>query len=112
VRILIVTQYFWPENFRINDLALGLVEHGHNVTVLTGCPNYPEGKIFDGFGLFNRQKSHQGIKIVRVPLIPRGNGSPIRLLMNYVSFALSASVLGPILCLDHFDTIFVCNFLR
>ena len=44
MRILIVTQYFWPENFRINDLAVGLKEKGHTVTVLTGIPNYPEGK--------------------------------------------------------------------
>lgn len=55
MHILIVSQYFWPENFRINDLALGLQERGHQVTVLTGIPNYPNGSVFDGYGYFNKQ---------------------------------------------------------
>lgn len=50
MRILIVTQYFWPENFRINGLALGLLERGHEVSVFTGKPNYPEGRFFDDCG--------------------------------------------------------------
>ena len=54
MRILIVTQYFWPENFRINDLALGLRERGHEVSVFTGKPNYPEGSFFPGYGFFRR----------------------------------------------------------
>jgi len=51
---LIVTQYFWPENFRINDLALGMKQRGHRVTVLTGMPNYPAGEFFDGYGLLKK----------------------------------------------------------
>lgn len=95
MRILIVSQYFWPENFRINDLAQELSRRGHNVTVLTGNPNYPEGKIFSAFradpGAFAR---FGDIPVVRVPVVPRGRSS-LRLLLNYVSFAVSASLLGP-----------------
>jgi colanic acid biosynthesis glycosyl transferase WcaI len=54
VKILIVAQYFWPENFRINDLALGLRDRGHEVTVYTGKPNYPEGRFYPGYGFFGR----------------------------------------------------------
>lgn len=43
LKVLVVTQYFWPENMRINDLVSDFVGRGHEVTVLTGCPNYPEG---------------------------------------------------------------------
>lgn len=109
MRVLIVSQYFWPEHFRINDLAEGLVERGHKVTVLTGCPNYPSGHIFKGYGFFNKQEIHNGVKIVRVPLIPRGSGSSVRLALNYLSFMVSASILGPLLCKGSFDLIFVCQ---
>jgi len=108
MKILIVSQYFWPENFRINDLAKGLLEKGHQVTVLTGQPNYPSGKFFPGYGFFkNFKQNHEGIKILRVPLLPRGQGGGLRLFLNYISFALSGSVLGPIVCRGNFDVIFV-----
>ncbi|WP_243324125.1 glycosyltransferase family 4 protein [Geothrix sp. SG200] len=107
MKILVVTQYFWPEQFRINDLVKGLIERGNEVTVLTGCPNYPNGKIFNGYGIFNRPETHEGAKVIRVPMLPRGNGSGLRLGFNYLSFALSASLLGPILCRGDYDAIFV-----
>jgi len=109
VRILVVTQYFWPEHFRINDLAEGLVKRGHEVTVLTGSPNYPEGKIFNGYGYFNREEIRNGVRISRVPLIPRGQGSGLRLALNYLSYLVSASLLGPLLCRGSYDLIFVCQ---
>jgi colanic acid biosynthesis glycosyl transferase WcaI len=56
MRILIVSQYFWPETFRINDLVKELVERGHNVSVLTGKPNYPQGKIYKGYGFFSHNR--------------------------------------------------------
>ena len=75
VKVLIVTQYFWPENFRINDLVLGLKEKGHEVKVLTGMPNYPGGFLFDGYSLFKPfREIYKGIPVFRVPLIPRGRG--------------------------------------
>lgn len=108
MRLLVVTQYFWPENFRINDLVSELVLRGHSVTVLTGHPNYPAGRLFPEFQM-NRQKfdSFNGASIVRVPLIPRGQGG-LRLALNYLSFAASASLLGSWrLRRSKFDTIFV-----
>jgi glycosyltransferase involved in cell wall biosynthesis len=107
-RILIVTQYFWPENFRINDVALGLKEKGHEVTVLTGQPNYPEGRFFPGYGFWSpKEETYDGIRVVRVPLIPRGSGGTLGLLMNFCSFALSASVFGAWRCRASYDVILV-----
>lgn len=107
MNLLVVTQYFWPENFLINNLTKGLVERGHNVTVLTGSPNYPHGKFFDGYGYFNQQQEYYGVKVLRVPLVPRGTGKGLRLILNYFSFALSATLFGPLLCKGKFDAIFV-----
>jgi len=108
VNILIVTQYFWPESFRINDLALGLKEKGHHITVLTGIPNYPEGRFFSGYGfLKKRVEDYQGIKVFRAPLLPRGNGGPISLVLNYLSFAICASIMVPFIDDRKFDLIFV-----
>ena len=108
MHVLIVTQYFWPEDFRINDLAVGLVEKGHRVTVLTGIPNYPAGRFFPGYGVLSRRREiYQGIEILRVPLIPRGRGRSFRLFINYFSFALLACAMGPLLCRESYDIIFV-----
>src|SRR5690349_8507872 len=108
MKILIVSQYFWPESFRINDLALGLKERGHNVTVLTGMPNYPSGRLFSGYAMFSPTKEiFEGIPILRVPLIPRGSKGRWRLALNYISFALCASLLAPLRCKGPFDIIFV-----
>lgn len=94
LHILVVTQYFWPENFRINDIVSGLVDLGHEVTVLTGLPNYPEGRIYQDF---TRNPCHfssyAGARIIRVPMLPRGVGK-IRLALNYLSFAISGLILG------------------
>jgi len=92
MRILIVSQYFWPETFRINDLVKELVERGHNVSVLTGKPNYPQGKIYKGYGFFSHNRDEYfGAKIYRVPLIPRGKGTGMQLVFNYLSYVVSAS---------------------
>jgi glycosyltransferase involved in cell wall biosynthesis len=110
MKILIVSQYFWPENFRINDLAEGLVERGHEVTVLTGIPNYPTGVFFSGYGFFRKlRQNYKGVKIIRVPLIPRGNSSGKRLALNYLSFAFLASIFAPFICRRKYDLIFVCQ---
>lgn len=108
MKILIVSQYFWPENFRINDLAKALIERGHEVTVLTGKPNYPAGGFFSGYGFFKPSKEqHDGVTIKRVPLVPRGNSSSLRLIFNYLSFVFFASLLAPFRCRDNYDLIFV-----
>ncbi|PIT73899.1 glycosyltransferase family 4 protein [Limnohabitans sp. G3-2] len=110
MRLLIVSQYFWPENFRINDLAIEFARRGHEVTVLTGLPNYPSGKIFKDF-LDNAENftALENIKIIRVPLIPRGSGA-VRLFLNYLSFAINACVLGPWkLKSERFDVVLTCQ---
>jgi colanic acid biosynthesis glycosyl transferase WcaI len=95
VKLLVVSQYFWPENFRINDLVAGLRARGHEVTVLTGWPNYPDGEVFPSYsaepGDFAR---FEGAEVIRVPLVPRGRNT-LMLALNYLSFALSATLLGP-----------------
>ena len=108
MKILIVTTHFWPENFPINLLARSLQERGHQVTVLTGIPNYPTGTFFPGYGIFQRLvDDYQGIKIFHVPLIPRGRGGALRLTLNYLSYALSACLLAPIWCRGAIDLILV-----
>jgi glycosyltransferase involved in cell wall biosynthesis len=95
MRILVVTQYFWPENFRINDLVAELVRRGHEVTVLTGRPNYPGGALFPEFaGDPAAYRTYEGAAVVRVPLVLRGNGGGARLFANYLSFAFNAFVIG------------------
>lgn len=93
MKILIVTQYFWPENFRINDIALGLIERGHQVEVLTGKPNYPQGNFYKGYSFFSEETEFWNeIKIHRSNLIPRGKSGGIRLTLNYISFAFFSSI--------------------
>lgn len=108
MKILVVTQYFWPENFRVNDLCDALIERGHEVTVYTGLPNYPEGAFFNGYSLWGPYKETKGkIKIIRCPLIPRGKNKSLRLALNYFSFFFLASILAPFLVRGKFDKVFV-----
>ena len=87
--ILVVSQYFYPEPFRINDICAEWIKRGYKVTVVTGIPNYPEGKFYRGYGWFKKRKERwNGIEIIRLPLISRGKSS-IRLVLNYASFLFS-----------------------
>lgn len=108
LRILVVTQYFWPENMRINDMVEGFVAKGHDVTVLTGLPNYPEGRIFEAYQENPERFSwYAGARVVRVPMLPRGHRS-ITLILNYLSFFICASLIGVFkLRRQRFDSIFV-----
>mgnify|MGYP006184550351 CR=1 FL=1 len=114
MKILIVSQYFWPENFKINDLALGLKSGGHKITVLTGIPNYPGGKFFNGYGFFkNRKEYFKGIEIIRAPIFSRGNGSGIRLALNYFSFVVGSILVSKsIIRLNKFEHINFSNILK
>ena len=94
MRLLVVSQYFWPEPFRVNDLVTELARRGHDVTVLTGTPNYPEGRTYPEFAQDpSRFASYAGAEIVRVPLVPRGKSS-LRLVLNYLSFVITGLTLG------------------
>lgn len=108
MRLLVVSQYFWPENFRVNELVAELVARGHEVTVLTGRPNYPEGSIFEIFKTSPENfSSYEGAAVFRVPLRPRGKGR-LRLSLNYLSFVFWGVLSGPWLLRGRpFDAIFV-----
>ena len=74
MRILIISQYFWPENFRVNELAEYLKKKNHKITVLTGVPNYPKGKIYKEYKINHKKfKRYKSIEIIRAPIIPRGS---------------------------------------
>lgn len=110
MRVLVFSQYFWPESFRINDVVSSLRKEGCDVTVLTGKPNYPDGRIFDGFKAWGTQvQTHpEGYTIFRVPMIPRGRGGALRLVANYLSFVASATWFGRgLLRGQNFDAILV-----
>ena len=94
MRILIITQYYWPENSRVTDIAESLKKEGNEVTVLTGLPNYPQGYIYEGYRKGeNRAQEHNGVHIVRAKLIERHHDTLHRFL-NYYSFPHYASKLA------------------
>jgi len=109
MRILLVSQYFWPETFSINDLVLQLEADGHQVVVVTGKPNYPKGELFDGYRQSDVQQEIFGenVSVIRVPLRPRHSGA-LNLARNYLSFIVNGcrhirSFVGR----DQFDAVFV-----
>ena len=90
--ILVISQYFFPENFRINDMCKEWIERGYEVTVVTGIPNYPQGKFFEGYGFRKKtREKYNGINIIRLPIVARGN-SALKLVLNYLSFVISGGI--------------------
>lgn len=106
MNILVVTQYFYPETFRVNSLCAELVKRGNKVTVLTGFPQYPQGKIYDGYG-FNKEYEREwnGVKIERLKVIPRGK-TPIGMLLNCLTFVTEGKKWVN-KCTEKFDAIYV-----
>ncbi len=105
-RILIVGQHYWPETFRITDIAEGLVERGYKVEVLCGTPNYPAGKFFEGYGFFKKKTEiRNGVKITRIPEIPRGNNSNFRIFINFISFPFFALFYVPFFLFKKYDRV-------
>lgn len=95
MKILLVTQYFHPENFKSNDIAFDMASRGHEVTVLTGIPDYPQGRFHDGYGIFRRRlETIDGVRVYRAFQIPRLNGGGAMLALNYLSWAFTASVVA------------------
>lgn len=91
-RILVVSQYFYPEQFRINDMCEEWISRGYEVSVVTGIPNYPQGHFFEGYSWFHKRKEkHNGVNIIRLPIIPRGTGG-ISLSLNYLSYVVTGAV--------------------
>lgn len=109
MRLIIFTNHFYPESFRVNDIAFDRKQRGDEVTVLTGIPDYPEGHFHKGYGLFKKRVEYvNGVKVVHVPLIPRGNGRKIRMALNYASSVFFFFFYGWYQALFHrYDAVFV-----
>ena len=106
MKLLVISQYYYPEQFRINDICQELVKRGHQVTVLTGIPNYPEGKFYQGYGLRKKRiEIKDGVEILRLPIIPRGK-NPMMLILNYISFVISGFFWAKFTKKD-FDQVFI-----
>ncbi len=108
-RILVVSQHFWPESFRINDICDFLVNDKKcDVDVLCGLPNYPLGKFYDGYSYFkNKKQTHNGLRVRRVFEIPRGNNSNLRIFINYISFPIFSLFHIPCLLTKPYDKILI-----
>lgn len=108
MKLLFISQYFYPESFRGNDIVFDFVKRGHEVTVLTGKPNYPEGKFYSGYSFLNRkEETINGARIIRTPIIPRRNGKGLYLIINYLSFVFFSYFTSIFRIRDKFDVIFV-----
>lgn len=110
MKILVLSQYFWPESFIINDIVRTLDEQGHEVVVATGKPNYPDGEVFEGYRASGTQRERylERIEVLRVPLWPRGAGGAKNLILNYLSFVITGLLFLPwMLRKREFDAILV-----
>lgn len=98
MRILMLTQWFQPEpTFKGLPLAKELVARGHSVTVITGFPNYPGGSLYRGYRIrLLQRESIEGVQVIRVPLYPSHDSSAFKRVLNYLSFAVAAAILGPL----------------
>lgn len=95
MRVLVVSQYFWPEQFRVNEIVKSFKDKGFEVDILTGIPNYPEGQVFKEY-TSNKEdfNYYQGARIYRVPIWLRRNSNQFNLFLNYLSFILSGTIFG------------------
>lgn len=109
MNLLIISQYFWPESFRINDIVRSLSMKGLKIEVLTGKPNYPKGVFYEGYKLLGiHQERYSNSNILRVPIFPRGSKNSLSLFLNYITYIMSALLFGSIYYRKkNFDIIFV-----
>ena len=106
MRIIMTCQYYWPDNFLINEIAEDLVKKGHKVTVLTGLPDYTTTKIPNEYKFFRRRHEfHNGVEIVRVPIIARHHGFIMRV-FNYLSYYVSSSIYARTHNFSNYDLIY------
>ncbi|MDR2538751.1 MAG: glycosyltransferase family 4 protein [Bifidobacteriaceae bacterium] len=91
MKILVVSQRYWPEPFQVNRICEGLVKLGHQVDVLAGLPQYPKGKVFDRYRHGkNRQEIHNEVNIFRTYESERGNNKSYEIIWNYITWTVSA----------------------
>ena len=93
-RILVYTNHYYPEQFKINDVVNWFLEENFEIRVITGIPNYPKGKFYKGYYFLSKKLNEvkQNIIINRLPLIPRGSGSKLLIILNYLSYFLSTII--------------------
>lgn len=108
MKLLFVCQYFYPEVFRGNDIAFHWAEQGHAVHVVSGIPNYPHGKFYEGYGVIKkRHEVIKGVKVTHLPIIPRGNNK-VTLLLNYLSYLIVGNLWMFFHAITHkYDRVFV-----
>ena len=108
MKLFVISQYFWPENFTINSIATSLVNKNYKIKVITGKPNYPTGVMFNGYKALGFQnENYKGVEVQRIPLLPRGR-NVFSLAINYFSFVLSGLLFMPwLLRKEKSDVIFV-----
>ncbi len=105
-KILFFSQYFWPEDFRVNDLAIEMSKAGYEVEVITAIPNYPKGKYFIDYGVFRPfTEIHESVKIYRLPVVARGTGK-ITLILNYLSFLFVSVLAVPFFWRKNYSAVF------
>jgi colanic acid biosynthesis glycosyl transferase WcaI len=110
MKLLVVSQYYHPEPFRITDICEELVRRGHTVDVLTSLPNIPGGRFYEGYGWFKKgEKQHNGVGIERVRVVRRGKGGAVRLVLNCASFAVNSLFHIGKLSKNGYDAVFVFN---
>ncbi|MBR3242123.1 MAG: glycosyltransferase family 4 protein [Parasporobacterium sp.] len=108
MKILVVCQHYWPENFRINDIVQGFLERGHEVDVLCGQPNYPVGEFFEGYDSHSvKEEMHEGVRIFRTFEVKRGSNSNLRIFLNYSVFPLVSYFRAGKLKNNGYDRIFI-----
>lgn len=110
MKILMIIQWCWPEpDFKCIPMAQALQKLGHEVEVLTGFPNYPGGKLYPGYRIrWIQRETIEGVSLIRVPLFPSHNSSSIQRMLNYISFACSASIIG-LLAARKADVVYAYN---
>lgn len=110
MKILVVSPVFWPEAFRVNDLVAALVEAGHEVEVLAGMPNYPEGRFYHGYGWRGpMEEQHEGARILRFPVCPRGKGRALELMIHYATWVIGACLRLLTVSKKDWNVVFVCQ---
>ncbi|WP_282056641.1 glycosyltransferase family 4 protein [Maribacter luteus] len=108
MKILFISQYFYPEVFKGNEIVFDFAKKGYDITVLTGKPNYPKGKFYEGYSfLGKKEETINGVKIIRTPLFPRKSGKAIPLVTNYLSFICFSYFAVLFRIKENYDVIFV-----
>ncbi len=108
MKVLFISQYFYPEVFKGNEIVFDFAKKGYDVTVLTGKPNYPKGDFYEGYSFFGKkEETIKGVKILRSPLFPRKSGKAIPLALNYLSFIFFSYFTVLFRVKDKYDIIFV-----